>query len=227
MPPSPLSFGSQCDSGRFASIRDARILWLLSQHPVTAATLVALGWFPNRNKALRRLRRLVQRKRIRLVGVVCRKAGRPEHVYCRYRSKQDTLTHEVELTELCLRLDAGRIVRDPRAVDRRLRPDAEVWINGDLYHLELDRGTMGLAQIERRFRQYEGSPHFVLWVCGTAGRRDDFRVRAERIRSIALFTTFAEILASPHGAVWLDHAGGQVSLPREDDRSETGGEAGG
>src|SRR5688500_8191616 len=96
----------QCNA--FARERDARIRWLLDRHPVTAAMLHALGWFPTKAKALRRLRRLVERKQVRLVGTVCRKAGRPEHVYCRYRPKADQLLHEVELSELCLRLDAGK-----------------------------------------------------------------------------------------------------------------------
>src|SRR5207249_5675689 len=123
-----------------ARARDARVCWLLGTHPVAAALLVRLGWFPNRTKARKRLRRLVARKRIRLVGTVCRGAGRPEHVYCRYRPKADQLLHEVELTELCLRLDAGAILRGPGITDTARRPDAEVWIRGRRYYLELDRG---------------------------------------------------------------------------------------
>src|SRR2546423_4546487 len=145
-------------SNAAARERDARVCWLLGMHPVTAAMLVSLGWFPNRNKALKRLRRLVVRKRIRLVGTVCRKAGRPEHVYCGYRPKADQLLHEVELTELCLRLDAGAIARGPHVTDDRVRPDAQVWINGQVYYLELDRGSMGSAQIRRRFSLYDGCP---------------------------------------------------------------------
>src|SRR5438270_13057695 len=88
----------------FARERDERICWLLEMHPVTAAMLVNLGWFPSKNKALRRLRRLVAKKRIRFVGTVCRNTGRPEHVYCRWRLNNGQLLHEVELTELCFRL---------------------------------------------------------------------------------------------------------------------------
>src|SRR5713101_6865060 len=95
----------------FARQRDAMAGWLLESHPVTAAMLVSLGWFPSKNKALKRLRRLAQRGRVRLVGSVARKAGRPEHVWCRYRPKADQLAHEVELTELCLRLHAGQVLR--------------------------------------------------------------------------------------------------------------------
>src|SRR2546430_763697 len=94
MVPAPLSFGTPQESSHFARERDARVCWLLGSHPVTAAMLVGLYWFPTKSKALKRLRRLVDRKRIRLVGTVCRKLGRPEHVYCRWRPKPDLLLHE-------------------------------------------------------------------------------------------------------------------------------------
>ena len=212
---SPLTCPSPRESLTFARHRDERVCFLLSQHPATAAQLVALGWFPSKNKALRRLRRLVERKRVRVVGTVCRKAGRPELVYCRYRPKQDILLHEVELTELFLRLHVGKIVRGPQAVNRVLRPDAEIWINEAHYLIELDRGTMGYGQIVKRFQAYEGSKDLVLWVCSTGERAEGFRQRAEKIRSIALFTTFATVLATPHDAVWRDYVGNTAALPRE------------
>jgi len=218
MPPAPLACPSATQSTSFSRERDARIRWLLGMHPVTAATLVSIGWFPTRNKALKRLRRLVQRKRVRLVGTICRKAGRPEHVYCRFRPKADSLLHEVELTELCLRLDAAKILRGPEVTDARLRPDAEVWINGRLYYLELDRGTMGYAQIARRFRLYEECAHFVLWVCSSPQRVEGFRRRATAIRHTALFTTLASALTAPHGPIWQDVGGHIASLPREGDK---------
>jgi hypothetical protein len=205
-------------SNEFARKRDARICWLLGMHPVTAAMLVRIGFFPSRNKALKRLSRLVAKRRIRLVGTVCRKAGRPEHVYCRWRPKQDHMLHEVQLTDLCLRIDAGRILRGPHVIDKQTLPDAEVWINGELYYLELDRGTMGYAQIGRRFAKYENSSRLVLWVCSTEDHMGGLRKRAERLRRIALFTTFAEALATPHGEVWRDYAGERAALPREEDK---------
>ena len=215
MPPPPLSVGTPDESVRFGRERDARIRWLLDMHPVTAAMLVALQWFPSKGKALRRLNRLVQRGQVRLVGTVCRKDGRPEHVFARTRIKADSVLHELQLTELCLRLDAGRIVRGPMAVDRHLRPDAEVWINGCRYLLENDRGSMGYAQIEQRFRAYSGCADLVLWVCSSAERAEGLCQRAAGIRHTALFTTMAEALATPHGPIWRDYAGGTAALPRE------------
>jgi hypothetical protein len=202
-------------SNDIASHRDARICWLLDMHPVTAAMLVGLGWFPTRKKARKRLLRLVERRRIRLVGTVCRKVGRQEHVYCPYQPAVSQLLHEVQLTELCLRIDAGTILRGPEATDERVRPDAEMRINGQLYYLELDRATMGYRQIERRFRLYEQCPHLSLWVCSTQQRREGLRTRAGRLHATALFTTFAEAMASPHGEIWWDFRGGKAALPRE------------
>jgi hypothetical protein len=209
------AFGTVHQSLAFARARDARVEWLLAVHPVTAGMLVSLGWFPTRAKAIKRLRRLVAKHRIRCVGTVGRRLGRPEQVYCKWRPKGDDLLHEVELTELCFRLDAAKIVRGPHVTDLAIRPDAEVWINGQLYYLELDRGTMGYAQMARRFRLYERFPHFVLWVCPTPERRDGLRLRAEALRSCALFTTFAEAVASPHEPIWLDFAGNWAALPRQ------------
>jgi hypothetical protein len=203
-------------SNAYARNRDAKAEWLLGQHPVTAGILAALGWFPSRAKARKRLARLAARGRIRLVGTVSRAPGRPEHVYCRgWRPKADSLLHEVELTEFCLGLDAARIDRGPHATDPAVRPDAEVRIYGRVYYLEWDRGSMGYAQIVRRFRAYAGCPHLVLWVCPTAERREGLRSRAADLRSTALFTTAAEALASPHGPIWLDYHGGRAALPRQ------------
>ena len=210
-----LASGTPRRSLAYARARDERIVWLLTMHPVTAAMLVAIELFPTRAKALKRLRRLAAKGRIRFAGTVCRKLGHPEHVFCRWRPKEDNLIHEVELTELCFRLDAERILRGPHTTDDRIRPDAEAWINGQLYYLELDRGSMGYAQMERRFRLYEDFPHFVLWTCPTAERRDGLRGRAERLRHCALFTTLPEALADPHVSIWIDVGGERVALPRQ------------
>jgi hypothetical protein len=204
-------------SNALARARDARIEWLLATHPVTAAMLSAIGWFSTPAKARKRLRRLASKRRIRLVGTVSRTLGRPEHVYCRgWRPKVDSLLHEVELTEFCLRLNAEQIGRGPRTTDQIIRPDAEARINGRVYYIEWDRGTMGTSQIARRFRLYEAFPHFVLWVCPTVERRDRLREMAARLRHCALFTTRAEALRSPHEIVWWDFQGERVALPRQD-----------
>ncbi len=194
--------------------RDARVFWLLDMHPVTAEMLARLGWFPSKAKALKRLRVLARRRRVKQVGTVSRHAGRPEHVWCRWRPKHDQLLHEVELTDVCLRLHAERIVRGPHVTDSEVRPDAQLWIGGACYYLEIDRGTSAYSRIAARFRAYERCPHLSLWVCPTEARRDGLRERAGALRRTALFATSADVLASPHGPVWLDHAGQRAALPR-------------
>jgi hypothetical protein len=213
--PSP----SPSDGHTFSRARDARVCWLLAQHPVTAAMLASLGWFPSAAKARRRLRVLARRKRVRLIGTVARRAGRPEHVWCGWTPKVDQLLHEVELTDLCLRLDAGEVRRGPHVRDKGLRADAELWINGQLYSLELDRATSGYDRVvSRRFVLYRSRPQLSLWVCPTPARRDGLRLRAKDLRATALFATLADALASPHGPVWLDHGGQRAALPRHTHR---------
>jgi hypothetical protein len=206
-------FDRQQDSATYARTRDAAILSLLDDHPVTAAMLVRLGLFARKKKALERLRLLARRHQVRLVGTIWRKAGRPENVYCRWRPKGDQLLHEVELTEVCLRLSVDRLLRGPAVSDRAVRPDAEIWINGELLYLELDRGTMRLGQIERRFARYDGCPHVSLWVCPDRQRVENLRGRAETMRCTALFATFADVLTDPQAEIWQDFAGGRVALP--------------
>jgi hypothetical protein len=218
----PHTFDAPDQGSSFGRARDARVEWLLETHPATANLLAEIGWFPSRKKAAKRLRRLALRGRVRLVGTVCRKAGRPEHVYCRWRVPGNDLLHEIRLTELCLRLHAGRIDRGPHVTDRAVRPDAEVWINGELYYLELDRGTMGLGQMERRFRRYEGCSHLSLWVCSSPARAESLRRRAGALRHTALFSTLAEAAADPHAAVWVDCDETRGALPRHQGGDKAG-----
>lgn len=216
----PFASPSPHRGAAFARQRDTQILWLLDQHPVTAAMLVTLGWFPSKNKALKRLNRLVQRRRIKRVGTVWQGRGRPEHVFCRWLPKHDQLLHEVQLTQLCLGLHAERILRGPAVTDTAIRPDAEVWINGHCYYVELDRGTMGYGKIvQERFAKYRTCPHLSLWVCTSETRREGLRLRAEDLAATALFTTLPEALVSPHGEIWLDVAGERAALPRQGDKN--------
>jgi hypothetical protein len=203
------------DSMTFARSRDASIRSLLDTHPVTAAMLVGLGWFPNKKKALERLRLLTSRKQLARVGVVWRRAARPENVYCRWHPKSNQLLHEVELSEVCLRLSAGRILRGPDLTDRATLADTEVWINQQMFYLELDRGTMRRKQIEGRLAKYERCPHLLLWVCSDGKRMEELRAQAEKVRHTALFMTFAQFMANPHGEIWRDVAGDRAALPRE------------
>jgi hypothetical protein len=177
--------------------------------------LVSVGLFPNRRKAGKRLHRLVQQKRLRLLGTVSLKAGRPEQVYGRGRWNTTNLTHEVQLTRVCLRIDADEVRRGPGEVDCDLRPDAELVIGGRRFLMEMDCGTMGYADvIRKRFARYQACQDIVLWVCPTECRMEGLRRHAASVRQIALFTTLDKATTDPHAPVWTDCDGVRAALPR-------------
>lgn len=203
------------NNNRFARERDALILRLLDHHPATASMLASIGLFPTRKKASERLARLTKRGRVRLLGTVSLGDGRPQHVYGRGRCKRDNLLHEVQLTRVCLRIQAEEVRRGSGEVDGTLLPDAELVINGKQYFLEMDCGTMSYSQVVRdRFLKYRFAEQLVLWVCPTDARREGLRRHAEMNRATALFTTFAEAVTNPHAPIWVDFDGGRAALPR-------------
>ncbi len=212
----PLDTGQQESSNAFARRREAQILWLLERHPVTAEMLVAIRLFGTKARASKRLKRLVEKKQVRLAGTVAFKDGRPEHVYCRCRwVKTDNLLHEVLISQVCFRTHADQVRRGPQEVDRMLRPDAELLIVGRRCLLELDLGTMSYeAVVTTRFAKYRSCPDLVLWVCPTSARMEGLRSRAADIRGTALFTTLELALRDPHGAIWRDCDGQTAALPR-------------
>lgn len=202
-------------SNAFARQRDATILWLLEHHPATAGMLAGIGLFSNRRKAGKRLCRLRQRKQVRILGTVSLKGGHPEQVYCRGRWwKADNLLHEVQLTRVCLKIEADEIRRGQGDTDPFLRPDAELYINGQRFLLEMDCGTMSYGEIVRkRFAKYRACPDFVLWICPSERRRDGLRRHADLIRGTGLFTTLDAALANPHASIWMDVDGEKAALP--------------
>jgi hypothetical protein len=136
-------------------------------------------------------------------------------VYGRGRWKTDNLLHEVQLTRLCLKIAADEIRRGAGDVDSDLRPDAEAWIAGQRYLLEMDCGTMSYPEIVRkRFAKYRLCRDFVLWVCPTESRRDGLRRQATLLQGTALFTTLDSALADPHASIWMDVEGETAALPR-------------
>lgn len=206
----------QQSSNAFARRREAQILWLLERHPVTAEMLVAIRLFGTKARASKRLKRLAEKKKLRLAGTASFKDGRPEHVYCRCRwVKADNLLHEVLISQVCFRTHADEVRRGPVEVDSVLRPDAELVIAGRRYLLELDLGTMSYeAVVTTRFVKYRSCPDLVLWVCPTPARMEGLRSRAADIRGTALFTTLDLALINPHAAIWKDFDGQTAALPR-------------
>ena len=194
-------------------------------HPVTAAMLVGLGLFPTKNKALKTAQPARALQRIRLVGTVCQKAGRPENVYARWTPKVDHLLHEVQLTQMCFRLDAEKILRGPHVTDAEILPDAEVWINGEEYYLEWDRGSMSYGQIVARslleVRELPGPD-----ALGLPPRRSAARVCAFAPSEFAPSPSSRlppKGSASPHREIRVYYHGEKATLPRQKEGEENRG----
>ena len=214
MAPDPTGTQRQ-SSNAVARERDEWLRWLLQSHPATAGMLAEIGWFPSRKKASRRLQRLTQRGQVRLLGTVYLKPGRPEHVYCRGQWKGDNVLHEVQLSRLCFRIHADEVRRGPGETDSELRPDAEAWIGGRRFLIELDCDTKAYPAVVRtRLTKYRFCRDFVLWVAPSLARMEGLRRHAALLRETALFTTLDLALADPHAPVWLDVDGGRTALPR-------------
>lgn len=204
---------------RAGKTRDQMIFDILDIHPVIAEQLVRMRLFPTVKIAQRRLLKLVQKKKVHYCGsALMHDRGRPCNVYARWRPKHDNLRHEILLTEFLLPFIDAEIVR---GYEIRLpqRPDAKMTINGLVYLVEMDCGTMSYRDIvQKRFKKYEDYDGIVLWVCPTDVRKQGLIDRAERVKHNALFTTFAATLTEPFGGVWVDYDGQISSVPKPEEK---------
>jgi hypothetical protein len=140
-------------------------------------------------------------------------SGRPENVYCNgWKPKYDQLRHELLLTDFLLGYPEVDTLRG-WAVNRRLRPDAEMTLGDYFYYVELDTGEQSYAQVRRRQARYAGVEDYVLYVTTTGKRLDGLRRQAhEAVKRIALFTTLADAQREPHGEIWTDCLGEKTAI---------------
>jgi hypothetical protein len=189
--------------------RDEAVLNFLDVHPADAALLVLLGFFHTINKALKRLRILEKRGKVKMVGAAFKHDGhKRRHIWSgRPISK---LQHEYDLTLILLKMNIERVIRG-FAVDER-NADAHGWINGVMFYLELDPGTeRKWTELRERFAAYEDTEHDVLWICSTPTRMNQMIKNSDN--SHFWFTTFPQCLESPHQSIWLNKAGDLIALP--------------
>jgi hypothetical protein len=140
-------------------------------------------------------------------------AGRPERVFCNgWRPKYDQLRHELLLTDFLLCYGEADTLRG-WAVDRRLRPDAEMTLDGYFYNVELDTGEQTHAQVRRRQAAYAGTDNFLLYVTTSTKRLDGLRKNVhDAVKRIALFTTLDQAIANPRGDIWVDSEGERTAI---------------
>ena len=140
-------------------------------------------------------------------------AGRPENVFSNsWKPPIHLLRHELLLTDFLLAYPESDALRG-FAVNRRLRPDAEMTLEDYFYYVELDTGEQSHAQVRRRQLRYSGVEHFLLYVTQTQKRLETLRRNAhDAVRTIALFAILDDVLQQPHGPVWLDCHGEKTAI---------------
>jgi hypothetical protein len=150
---------------------------------------------------------------LKLIGtIMTRDNGRPENVYGNWKVPYWQLRHELRLTDFLLCYPESDVLRG-HIVNRRIRPDAEMTLNGIFYFVELDTGEQTLSQVCRRQAVYAGVEDFVLYVTTTERRRESLRRNcSEAVRKIALFGVLDDVMRQPHGAVWMDAFGESAAV---------------
>ena len=177
----------------------------LTQHPGTAEMFVGMGLFPNLDRARRRLRRLYEKGDIGFMQYVEMPDGRRVIVYSKFRISNPI--HELLLTWWCLQVKANEI-RRLYAVDKKFNADAEVVIDGKTFHVELDRGTEGYAQVKKQMKVYEHAD--VLWIAPTEARMKGLMKLTDC--PTFWFATYDQAM-KPHTEVWRNPQGETATLP--------------
>jgi hypothetical protein len=171
-----------------------------------------LKFVPNRAAAYRAATRLRKSGGLQVVGYVKGASGRPETVFCNsWRPRSTQLFHELVVTEFLLCYPHFRYVRG-YAVNQRIRPDAEIWINNAHIFIEVDTGQQSYRQIRQRQRAYFGVQDVLLYVTLSERRLKGLIRESGQVRAIALFTTLDRLLEDPAGEIWEDLSGQRTSI---------------
>lgn len=138
--------------------------------------------------------------------------GRPQTVIANtWRPKPDQFRHDILLTDFLLCYPDAEIVRGP-AVDKHIRADAEMIMNGHMFFVELDTGSEPYSKVERRQNSYRAVTDFLLYVTLSERRMQGLVKHSERVKNIAMFTTLDAVLRAPNGQIWTDGFGIRGSI---------------
>lgn len=139
-----------------------------------------------------------------------RDGGRPSLIYGR-RCPADKIAHEVAVTRFALLFENARFIRGERV--GRAVPDLTMIWDGRRCHVEIDHSENMIAtQMNEKWDRYGSvSDAFILVVCRSEGRMQRVIQGAERVKDVALFTTF-DRLCSGMVEPWIDRAGNAVGI---------------
>ena len=163
-------------------------------------------YFPSPAVAYRTIKKLNDEGFLKRIGkVISKESGRPENVYCNgWKPKADQLEHELFLTDFCLCYPDADFKRG-WIVNRKLRPDAEMVLDGIRFNIELDTGEQSHKQVCKRQKCYANSTDYLLYVTQSHRRLEKLRTAAEEcVRPIVLFTTLADVQRDPTGDILID-----------------------
>lgn len=180
----------------------------LRRNPADAQTFAYLGLFPNNEKARTCLRTLYRRKKILFRDHVQMENGQYRLVYA--AKQTPNIEHEYQLTQILIRCDVDEVRRGPD-VGREFLPDAELYVNGSLFLLELDRGSEGLPQVAKQLARHKSAGLDVLWIFPSEQRMRGAMSLTDS--PTAWFTTYDKAL-TPHEEVWVNIHGETAALPR-------------
>jgi hypothetical protein len=119
------------------------------------------------------------------------------------------------LTDFLLCYPQAEIVRGWQ-VDHRIRPDAEMTLDGQRFFVEMDTGEQTYRQVEHRQRAYKSVRDWLLYVTITEARLAGLMRHSMTVRDIAFFTTLDRVLKDPTGEIWIDSSGKVASLTQSE-----------
>lgn len=130
--------------------------------------------------------------------------GRPQIVYGGSTVKSGMLEHEVLITELHLHFRKHSFER--RFSVANTTADARLIKDQTTFYIEVDTGRMDQRQMRAKWLRYGDCRDYILIVCQREKRLERLKQSAERVKHIALFTTF-DRLKSGRPEPWEDRDG--------------------
>jgi len=126
--------------------------------------------------------------------------GRPQQVYCGWTPNH--LLHEVLLTWFVM-LFRNTAFRRGFDVNQDILADADMIVNGELFYVELDTGSVPYRRQKARWEKVcELCDEPFLVVCLTEPRMQGLMNIAKDLANVFLFTTLGRVRADPCGPVW-------------------------
>lgn len=169
--------------------------------------------FKSPKTARRRLRRLVDRRRLRIVGVSYERGQKARNVFAVRPVKIDNVEHEMKLGSVLRAIKRAWDGCDIEVGSSLPHlADAIVCRDGETLFIEQDNDTMGYAEIRRRLDEYDGCEGFIVFIADTDTRRDGILRNAVKYKDIAYACTMRELLDKAQGEILLDCEGARGCL---------------